>query len=71
MACPHGRVERDAAKAWQARDHRREPWQARELLDLAIQLVTPLQFVHEERVVLPKHEPIGRRERRLLGREML
>lgn len=71
MACPHGRVERDAAKAWQARDHRRERWQARELLDLAIQLVTPLQFVHEERVVLPKHEPIVRGERRAVRRQVL
>jgi hypothetical protein len=58
----HRRVERDAAAALQAPDHWGERRQERELLALPIQLVAPLQFVEEERMILAIDEPVMGRE---------
>jgi hypothetical protein len=55
-------MERDAAEALQACDGARQSWGERELLDLAIELVAPLQRVGEQRVVFANDEPIGGRE---------
>jgi hypothetical protein len=43
----------------------------RQPLDLAIEIVAPLQLVEQQCVILAEHEPVGRREWRLFGRQML
>jgi hypothetical protein len=67
----HGRVERDAAKALQTRDHRRERRQEGELFDLTIQFIASLELVHQQGMVLSKHEPVVRGERRSVSRQVL
>ena len=58
-------------KHWSRRTIGASVGQQRELFDLPIELVTPLQLVHQQRVILAIHQPIVRRERRALGREVL
>jgi hypothetical protein len=59
----HGALERDPAETLQACDHRREYREQRELLDLPVELLPALQLVGEQRVILPEHQAIRRRER--------
>ena len=57
------RAKTDPAEALESPHRRGKRGQEGELLDLPIELVAPLQLVREERVVLAKDEPIGRRQR--------
>src|SRR5213592_4312550 len=59
----HRRAKTDPAEALESPHRRGKRGQEGELLDLPIELVAPLQLVREERVVLAKDEPIGRRQR--------
>jgi hypothetical protein len=67
----HRRVEGDPAEALQRLDGGLEGGQLSQAHDLAIELLAALQLVQEERMIFAKHEPIGRREWRLLAREVL
>src|SRR5690606_30497538 len=58
----HRRVQGDATEALQLAHHRREGRELGQLLDLPIQLVAPLQLVHQQRMVLAEHELICRGE---------
>ena len=63
-------MQRDAAEALQPTHGGRERWRKGKLLDLAIELLSPLQLVGEERVILAEHQPIGWGERRRLTGEV-
>jgi hypothetical protein len=51
--------------------HRRERWELGQLLDLPIQLIAALEFVHQERVVLAIDEPVVHGERGALRGQVL
>jgi hypothetical protein len=56
------------SKALQPRHRRGEGRRKRELLDLSVEFVPPLQLVGERHLVLSKHHAIGRRQWRRLAR---
>ena len=67
----HCRMQGDPTEALEALHHRLQRRQLRQSLDLVIELVAPLQLVQKEGVVLTKHQAIGRRQGRVLRRQVL
>jgi hypothetical protein len=64
----HRSLQGDAAETLQPRNRGGEGRRERHLFDLTIELVAPLQFVGEQRVILSKHQAIRRGQRRRLTR---
>jgi hypothetical protein len=64
-------VKGDSAEALPRWHGRLQCWQLGQSHDLAIEVVPALELEEQKAVILPKQQPIGRLERRLLGREML
>src|SRR6476620_7330932 len=60
-------LQRGPAETLQTRDRRREGRRQRQLFDLAIELVPPLELVGEQGVIFAEHQPVGRREGRGLA----
>src|SRR5688500_1986541 len=66
----HRALQRDPAEALEAGDGGGDGRRQRQRFNLSIEFVAPLAFVHEQRVVLAEDEPIRRRERGRLAREV-
>jgi hypothetical protein len=60
----HRAAQRDPATTPQPRQRRRERGRERQLLDLPIELIAPLQFSRKQRVIFAKAEPVGGHEPR-------